>query len=162
MPGRRRPRACRGGACGRGIVDQVDSVKKASDTLPHFFHTSYFIMNAPLPPGHQFVSERFEPCADTFDTARMATGEPGLPRRFRWRGETYEVARILDAWKTDGPCISGSGERYVRRHWYHIATTDGGEMRLYFDRSPKPGAAKQRWWIATRRPPDDSPPPACS
>lgn len=108
-----------------------------------------------IPPGHRFVSERIEPLAGTFDTGRMVAGEPGLPQRFRWQGREYEVARVLDTWKSTGDCHSGSNERYVRKHWFWIATTDGGEMRLYFDRQPRPCATKQRWWLATVRPAQD-------
>jgi phosphoribosylglycinamide formyltransferase-1 len=110
---------------------------------------------ADMPPGHRFVSERIEPLGGMFDTGRMAMGEPGLPRRFRWRGQEYEVAQVLDRWKTSGDCRNGSDERYVRKHWYLVATADGGEMRLYFDRQPRPGATRSRWWLATFRPAAD-------
>jgi len=105
-----------------------------------------------LPPGHQFVSEQIRPVGGSFDTGRMVTGEPGLPQRFRWRKQDYEVARVVETWKATGPCHHGSSERYVRRHWFRVETTDGSEMRIYFDRQPRPGASKKRWWLATVRP----------
>ncbi|MBT7300722.1 MAG: cytoplasmic protein, partial [Victivallales bacterium] len=49
-------------------------------------------------------------------------------------------------------CHHGSSEQYVRRHWFRVETTDGSEMRIYFDRQPRPGANKKRWWLATVRP----------
>jgi hypothetical protein len=99
------------------------------------------------------VSERIEPLNGTFDTGRMALGEPGLPQRFRWRGQEYEITDVLERWKTTGDCRSGSDERYVRRHWFLVATRDGSEMRLYFDRQPRGSSgARQRWWLATMRP----------
>jgi phosphoribosylglycinamide formyltransferase-1 len=101
-----------------------------------------------IPPGHRFVSERIEPIGDSFDTGQMVAGGPGLPRQFRWRGQTYDVAQVLDRWRTTGGCHHGSDERYVRKHWFLIATGDGSEMRIYFDRQPRPGAAKHRWWLA--------------
>jgi len=96
----------------------------------------------------EFVSEPIIPVGGSFDTAAMATGEPGLPARFRWRETDYEVARVLDRWKTTGACRHGSGEQYVRRHWYRVEATDGTLMEIYFDRQPRTGRSKQRWWLA--------------
>ena len=96
-----------------------------------------------------FVSEPITPLDASFDTAGMARGEPGLPRKFRWRKTEYTVARVLEQWKEHGDCAHGSGERYVRKHGYRVETTDGAILRLYFQRSF--GRAKfrttSRWWI---------------
>ena len=104
-------------------------------------------MSSALIVGREFVSEPIEPVEGSFDTAGMACGEPGLPRRFRWRGTEYEVSRVLEKWKTAGDCRGGSGERYVRKHWYRVNTTDGAEMELYFERQQRPGRGKKRWWL---------------
>ena len=107
-------------------------------------------MDGPGSPQHrEFISEAITPVEGSFDTASMATGEPGLPQRFRWRGTEYEVATVLERRKTTGPCQHGSGEQYVRKHWLRIETTDGMEMELYFDRQSRTKDAKQRWWLAT-------------
>ena len=98
----------------------------------------------------QFVSEPIEPVKGTADTARMARGEPGLPRRFTWRGEEYTVDEVLDTWKETSPCRHGSRELYVRKHWFRITTTGGHEMRIYFERQPRSGReTKRRWWLYT-------------
>lgn len=95
----------------------------------------------------QFVSEPIQPDAASFDTGRMAAGEPGLPHRFTWRDHAYEVAELLDSWKQTGPCSHGSGERYVRKHFYRIRTTENLEMTLYCDRQPRPRQTRRRWWL---------------
>ena len=96
-----------------------------------------------------FVSEPITPLDASFDTTGMARGEPGLPRKFRWRKKDFTVARVLEQGKEHGDCKYGSGERYVRRHSYRVETTDGTVFRLYFQRSA--GRAKlnstSRWWI---------------
>jgi hypothetical protein len=97
----------------------------------------------------QFVSEPITPVAAAFDAARMSQGEPGVPDRFIWRGEEYQVARVVESWKTTGPCRHGSREQYVRRHWFTVDTTDGHRMDIYFDRQPRTGHKKQRWWLAS-------------
>jgi phosphoribosylglycinamide formyltransferase-1 len=98
----------------------------------------------------RFVGEAIEPVTDTADTRRMTRGEPGLPRRFRWRGTEYEVARVLEHWRGTGACRHGSGERYVRKHWYRVRTTDGSEMKLYFERQARSGRERKvRWWLHT-------------
>jgi phosphoribosylglycinamide formyltransferase-1 len=101
-------------------------------------------------PRHkEFVSELIVPVEGAFDTAAMATGEPGLPRRFRWRDEEYQVAEVLEKRKTTGPCSHGSGERYVRKHWFRVLMADGTEMEIYFDRQARTREVKRRWWLAT-------------
>ncbi len=97
----------------------------------------------------EFVSEAITPVEGSFSTSFMSSGEPGLPSRFLWRGTQYEVARVLGTWKTTGPCRHGSGEQYVRKHFFRLETTDGTEMEIYFDRNPRSRQAKQRWWIAS-------------
>ena len=97
----------------------------------------------------RFVSEALEPVAGTFDTARMAAGEPGLPRAFMWHGRTVEIARVVRTWRQTGPCTHGSGERYVRKHWYEVEAASGETMKIYFDRQPQTGRKTTRWWLFT-------------
>ena len=93
----------------------------------------------------RFVSEVIKPIVETADTARMAAGEPGLPREFVWRGRPIVVAAVLRNWRETGPCRHGSGERYVRKHWYEIATPAGETMKLYFERQPRGGQKAAHW-----------------
>ena len=102
----------------------------------------------PSPVCERFVSESIIPLS-LAPTA--VTGEPCIPIRFRWRRTEYEIVRILDQWKTTGPCRNGSGEKYVRRHWYDIETADGSGMRIYFERNPRNAGSRKRWWLATAR-----------
>jgi len=98
----------------------------------------------------EFVSEPIQPVAGTFDTTGMTRGEPGLPQRFAWRDTEYTVAAVLEVWKEDGPCRHGSGERYLRKHWFKIATEQGPRMTLYFERQARSTRrGKMRWWLYT-------------
>ncbi|HNS21062.1 MAG TPA: DUF6504 family protein [Sedimentisphaerales bacterium] len=100
--------------------------------------------------AEQFVSEPIQPVAGTFNTTGMARGEPGLPQRFVWRGVEYTVAAVLQVWKEDGPCRHGSGEMYLRKHWFKIATEQGPQMTLCFERQAKSKRQnKLRWWLYT-------------
>jgi len=105
----------------------------------------------------RFVSEAIEPVASTFDTARMSVGEPGLPRQFRWRGRTVEIAAVLRTWKDTGPCRNGSPEEYVRKHWFEVRTAEGETMKIYFDRQARPGRRGKRWWLFTVSAAESSP-----
>ena len=105
--------------------------------------------------GREFVGEPLTPAdgpqGRRVDAAAMASGAPGLPRRFRSRSGEFEVARVLARWRTTGGCHSGSRERYVRRHWYRVRTTAGEELELYFDRQPRTRRRQnRRWWLYTR------------
>ena len=98
----------------------------------------------------RFVGETIEPVAGTQDVRRMARGEPGLPQRFRWRGEEYEVAQVLEATKATGDCTHGSGEKYVTRHRYRIRTTSGVEMHIAFDRRARtPRELREAWRLVS-------------
>jgi hypothetical protein len=99
----------------------------------------------------QFISEAIRPDRETFDTSRMAAGEPGLPDVFRWRKQTLRIARVLRTWRDTGPCDHGSGEAYVRKHWFEVATDTGQIMKIYFERQARPGKNKSRWWLFSVR-----------
>lgn len=105
----------------------------------------------------RFIDEAVTPLTATADTARMAAGEPGMPRAFLWHGRTVEVAAVLRSWRETGPCRHGSGEMYVRKHWFEIATTDGGTMKLYFERQPRRGQKGARWWLVSMAEPEVGP-----
>ena len=97
-----------------------------------------------------FVGEPIYPEDDSFSVSPMATGKPGLPRTFSWKGEKFSVLEILQEWKEAGDCRHGSGERYVRKHWFRIRTTENLEMRIYFERQARTSGGS-RWRLYTFR-----------
>lgn len=99
--------------------------------------------------AEEFVSETIQPVVGTIDAARMSTGNPGLPRQFRWRSQTIEITRVLKTWQDTGPCHHGSGERYVRKHWFEVLTSSGDTMKIYFERQPRARRSRSRWWLFT-------------
>jgi phosphoribosylglycinamide formyltransferase-1 len=102
--------------------------------------------------AEQFVSAPIQPVAGTFDAARMSTGEPGLPGQFRWGSRTVRIARVLKTWRETGPCRHGSGETYVRKHWFEVLTDSGDTMKIYFERQPRSRRNTTRWWLFTWNP----------
>jgi len=99
----------------------------------------------------EFISESFKPVVSTTEALPMAIGEPGLPGEFLWRGRTVRIVEVLRSWKETGPCRHGSGEQYVRKHWYEVVTASDGVMKIYFERQPRGGRKSARWWIYSRR-----------
>jgi hypothetical protein len=98
----------------------------------------------------EFIGEPIKPVAGTFDPGGMVRGEPGLPQRFVWRDREYSLAAVLQVWKEDGPCRHGSGERYLRKHWFQILTEQGLRMTIYFERQARSKRqSKARWWLYT-------------
>lgn len=95
----------------------------------------------------QFISEAIKPVVETYDAARMAVGEPGLPHEFVWRGRRIIVTAVLRTWRETGRCRHGSPELYVRKHWFEVATTSHDTMKIYFDRQPRDGHQGPRWWL---------------
>ena len=106
--------------------------------------------------AEQFISEALEPVVSTADTARMAGGGPGLPHAFRWRGRTIEIATLLRSWREAGSCRHGSGEMYVRKHWFEVVTADRATMKIYFERQPRTGRREPRWWLFSISEPEGS------
>ncbi|MDQ1256736.1 MAG: hypothetical protein QG656_1336, partial [Candidatus Hydrogenedentes bacterium] len=104
----------------------------------------------------RFVCEPIEPAPHSTDTAAMARGEPGLPGRFVWRGTEYAVEAVLRTWKETGACRHGSGEQYVRKHWFEARMTDGSEMKIYFERQARSTRERKiRWWLHTVTTPEE-------
>jgi hypothetical protein len=93
----------------------------------------------------QFISAPIRPVIGTFDATRMSTGEPGIPQQFKWGRRTIQVARVLKSWRETGPCHHGSGETYLRKHWYQVLTDSGDTMKIYFERQPRARTNKSRW-----------------
>src|SRR4051794_18350785 len=93
----------------------------------------------------RFIGDDITPVLATCDTSRMAAGEPCLPREFLWRGRTVEVVAVLRSWRETGPCSHGSSDRYVRTHWYEVATADDGTLKIYFERQARRGEKGSRW-----------------
>ena len=103
----------------------------------------------------EFVSEPIQPVAGTAEPTGMVRGEPGFPKRFIWRDTEYVLAEILRTWKESLPCKSGCGEKYLRKHWFSIRTTEGSQMSVYFDRQPRSKRqSKARWWLYTLAKPE--------
>jgi phosphoribosylglycinamide formyltransferase-1 len=101
----------------------------------------------------QFIGEPITPEQASFSSSQMATGKPGLPRQFSWRGKQVPIVELLEEWKEAGDCRHGSGERYVRKHWYRFRTTDDVEMRVYFERQGR-SSGRARWRLYSLREPE--------
>jgi phosphoribosylglycinamide formyltransferase-1 len=95
----------------------------------------------------EFISEAIQPVSETIDLTRMINGEPGLPMQFRWRSEIVRITQVLSTWRETGPCHHGSGEQYVRKHWFEVSTDSGMKMKIYFERQSRSANNKKRWWL---------------
>lgn len=90
------------------------------------------------------ISESIAPVKGAFTVLPMAIGEPGVPQKFSWRKKQFIVVEILEKWKELGDCKHGSGERYLRKHWYRLRTDSNLEMKIYFERQSR-SPARSRW-----------------
>ena len=95
---------------------------------------------APLP---RTVLEPIEPEKGSFDPRGMARGEPGVPRRFAWRGTTYEVADVLGTERETSNYSGNVHDVYARRHAFRVRTTSGEVMVIAASRKTAGGAP--RW-----------------
>ena len=99
--------------------------------------------------SQRFIGASIQPVEGTIDPTRMSAGEPGLPREFRWQARTFRIERVLQTWRETGPCHHGSGEKYLRKHWFEVVTEAGETMKIYFERQPRPGRKSGRWRLYT-------------
>ena len=99
--------------------------------------------------SEEFIGAPITPVVETINAARMSAGEPGLPRQFRWKSQTIQIASVLKTWRDTGPCHHGSGERYVRKHWFEVLTDSGETMKIYFERQARSRGNRSRWWLFT-------------
>lgn len=97
------------------------------------------------PPRVLSVLEAIHPHPGTFDASTMARGEPGLPRRFDWRGRTYEVAEVLGTARETENASGLPNDAYVRRHAFRVRTATGEIMVLSALRGTARGAP--RWTL---------------
>ncbi|MCL4178516.1 MAG: cytoplasmic protein [Verrucomicrobia bacterium] len=102
------------------------------------------------PIRETFVGDAITPEDFSFGVAPMATGRPGLPGVFSWKGRQYSVLEVVEEWKESGDCRHGSGERYVRKHWYRVKTAEGPEMKIYFERQRR-SSGGSRWRLYSIR-----------
>ena len=112
----------------------------------------------PDPMKETFIGEGITPEDVSFSVSAMATGKPGLPRKFSWKGKEFAVVDVLEEWKECGHCRHGSGERYVRKHWFRVKTTGDLEMRIYFERQGRSsGGSRWRLYSLRSSAPGDAP-----
>jgi phosphoribosylglycinamide formyltransferase-1 len=97
-----------------------------------------------------FIGEGITPEDMSFSVSPMAMGKPGLPRQFSWKGRGFSVIEVLEEWKESGACRHGSGERYVRKHWFRVRTTENLEMKIYFERQGR-SSGGSRWRLYSIR-----------
>ena len=97
-----------------------------------------------------FIGEAIKPEDMSFSVSSMAMGKPGLPQSFSWKGGRFSILEVLEEWKEAGACRHGSGERYVRKHWFRIKTTEHREMSIYFERQGR-SSGGSRWRLYSTR-----------
>jgi hypothetical protein len=100
--------------------------------------------------NERFIGQGIVPEDVSFSASPMAMGKPGLPREFSWNGMRFSVMEVLEEWKEAGDCRHGSGERYVRKHWFRVKTGEDQEMKIYFERQGR-SSGGSRWRLYSIR-----------
>jgi len=102
------------------------------------------------PMKETFIGEAITPEDMSFSASPMAAGKPGLPSHFSWKGKKFSILEVVEEWKEAGDCRHGSGERYLRKHWFRVKTTDNLEMKIYFERQGR-SSGGSRWRLYSIR-----------
>jgi hypothetical protein len=91
----------------------------------------------------EFISEKIE-----------VERDPSFPRpvSFKWRGQVYTVAEIVQEWVDTGfgQAPPASRKWFNRRHrrYFVVRTTSGETFELYLDYANR---GNQTWWLTRRR-----------
>ncbi len=87
--------------------------------------------------------------------------KPGLPARFRWRGETFAVAEVLAEWHeysrhgraalnmtpAHAQAALERGSRGAGRDYFTLRTDGGRVFTVYYDRAPKSVSDSLGKWV---------------
>ena len=109
----------------------------------------------------RFISE---PIEVQFDKPPELKKKPGVPDRFDWQGETWQVVELLSEWR-DYAAPRPDGGQHAAEHaevaasrgsWgvgriYFRVRTDGGRIfDLYYDHAPRNAADREGSWTLYR------------
>ena len=102
-----------------------------------------------------------EPIVAIYDSPPVLEKKPGCPDGFKWRGEEFRVAEMLNEWhdyqrrgrmaRNMQPdhmrTASRRGSRGVGLDYYRVVTSSGQIFDIYFDRSPKDTDDRKGNWF---------------
>ena len=107
-----------------------------------------------------------DPIEVQFDVAPVREKSPHCPSRFTWRGECFEVSRLLEEWsdykrrgrmaRNMAPAHLASASRLgswgVGRFYFRVKTIAGRIFEIYYDRAPEDtDGRKGRWFLFAER-----------
>ncbi len=99
-------------------------------------------------------------------TRRVVQKSPPCPAAFIWRGETFPIAEMLEAWQDfsrrgrmarnmrpeHASAASRRGSWGVGRFHFQVRVEDGRIFELYYDRAPESaGDRKGHWFLLGER-----------
>ena len=96
-----------------------------------------------------------------FDQPPLYSRTPKPPSRFFWRGEVWEIQKIIEEWKDFGRRGNSAhnmrpssllkaakhGSRGVGRFYYRVLTENERIFQIYFDRAAWDQELKQGKWF---------------
>ncbi len=138
-----------------GIAAALAAASRADRVIVAVGDLSGLFLTGTVGEGSDASSLRLPGVQQQLVEALLDTGKPVVVVLLNGRpynlGEAYgRAAAVLEAWKEDGPCRHGSGEMYLRKHWFKILTEQGPQMTIYFDRQARSKRqSKARWWLYT-------------
>lgn len=106
----------------------------------------------------RFIGEPIQP---EFNEQPSLLKKPGSPARFRWRGETFAVTKVLSEWHeysrhgraalnltpAHAQAALERGSRGAGRDYFTLRTDAGRVFTLYYDRAPKSVSDSLGEWI---------------
>jgi hypothetical protein len=102
-----------------------------------------------------------EPIEAIFDKPPTLSKSPSCPTAFIWRGETFQVAEMLETWvnyerrgrmarnmsPTHATAASRRGSWGVGRFHFRVRVEDGRIFEIYYDRAPENAGDRMGSWF---------------
>lgn len=100
----------------------------------------------------------------SFDAKPVLEKKPGVPDRFEWRGDAFEIESVLREWHdysrrgraasnmrpTHAAAAEARGSWGVGRDYYRVRVTCGRVFEIYYDRAPRDVRRRKGEWFLFR------------
>jgi hypothetical protein len=109
----------------------------------------------------RFIGESIEV---QFDEAPLLSKKPGVPSRFKWKGEEFVTLKLLGEWFDYGRrgrmsmnmrpehlrVAEKRGSWGVGRYYFRVEVESGQIYDIYYDRAPEDASDRQGHWFIWR------------
>jgi hypothetical protein len=117
-----------------------------------------------MKPEFEAIGFIGDPIEVDFDAPPLFLKKPGVPDRFEWKGDQFEISELLGEWfdydrrgrmsmnmRTENlRKTERRGSWGVGRYFFRVEVTSGQIFDIYYDRAPEDASDRQGHWFIWR------------